>query len=396
MDRAGPARVVTAVRDQLGDDIVKPLYDALGERSTRAGRTSRGHRAGLAEADLPAELAAAAHLGRVRQAAAPSPPRGRSTSSVTTSARPWSPSTVSRSSGQSSARPPRVTPAGRLWDGCVLVADTPGFFKIEAQPRRSARSSRPAPDVRVHVGGDHAACDLHQDLLAFLEDEGHEVTNHGPQASTPSMTTRCSSCGRRGRRRRPESLGIVRGSGNGEDGRGQGRRHPGGRCCDDDLAQAWPVSTTTPRSSPSAVGCDLRPARSMVRTFLATPFSGEARHARRMGMESAPTRPTARCLRSRPSARRRPRPGRVVRSAQVSDLADPGRGGRRPLAVLHSHWVRALNRGCRGDSAWTPRRARRRPGPSRDALPTWQDSHGADPQGLLRRVTAVPSDPHLP
>jgi len=36
--------------------------------------------------------------------------------------------------------------------------------------------------VRVHVGGDHAAYDLLVGLVAFLEGNGHEVTNHGPHA----------------------------------------------------------------------------------------------------------------------------------------------------------------------------------------------------------------------
>ena len=34
--------------------------------------------------------------------------------------------------------------------------------------------------MRVHIGGDHAAYELQQDLIAFLKAEGHEVTNHGP------------------------------------------------------------------------------------------------------------------------------------------------------------------------------------------------------------------------
>ena len=34
--------------------------------------------------------------------------------------------------------------------------------------------------MRVHIGGDHAAFELHQELLTFLAAEGHEVTDHGP------------------------------------------------------------------------------------------------------------------------------------------------------------------------------------------------------------------------
>ena len=62
--------------------------------------------------------------------------------------------------------------------------------------------------MRVHLGGDHAAYDLLVDLVAFLEGEGHEVTNHGPHAydavdDYPVFVLRAAEA----RRRRPR---VVR------------------------------------------------------------------------------------------------------------------------------------------------------------------------------------------
>ena len=72
--------------------------------------------------------------------------------------------------------------------------------------------------MRVHIGGDHAAWELHQDLLEFLASEGHEVTDHGPHAydaadDYPVFVLRAAEAVAAD----PDSLGIVLGgSGNGE------------------------------------------------------------------------------------------------------------------------------------------------------------------------------------
>ena len=72
--------------------------------------------------------------------------------------------------------------------------------------------------MRVHIGGDHAAYDLQQDLIEFLEGEGHEVTNHGPfdldpLDDYPVYVLRAAEAVAAD----TESLGVVLGgSGNGE------------------------------------------------------------------------------------------------------------------------------------------------------------------------------------
>ena len=72
--------------------------------------------------------------------------------------------------------------------------------------------------MRVHIGGDHAAYELLGELVAFLEAEGHEVTNHGPHTldaedDYPVFVLRAAEAVAAD----PDSLGVVLGgSGNGE------------------------------------------------------------------------------------------------------------------------------------------------------------------------------------
>ena len=69
-----------------------------------------------------------------------------------------------------------------------------------------------------HVGGDHAAYELLTDLVGFLEEKGHEVTNHGPHSydavdDYPVFVLRAAEAVAAD----PGSRGIVLGgSGNGE------------------------------------------------------------------------------------------------------------------------------------------------------------------------------------
>jgi len=144
--------------------------------------------------------------------------------------------------------------------------------------------------VRVHIGGDHAAYDLLQDLIAFLESEGHEVTNHGPFALDPVddypvfVLRAAEAVAGDG-----ESLGIVLGgSGNGEQM--AANKVVGVRaalCYNDELAELAREHNDARVLSIGARMNSVEEARSMVRTFLTTPFSGEERHQRRIDMVSA-------------------------------------------------------------------------------------------------------------
>lgn len=133
VDRAwAPVRVVIAARAAHGDAVVKPLYDALGERIHHQGRQDFEAviAEALAEVGLPADLAAAGTSECYDEALRASHQRaiGLVGDDVGTP--------VIAVDGVAFFGPvispaPRGQDAGRLWDGCVLVASTPGFFELK-------------------------------------------------------------------------------------------------------------------------------------------------------------------------------------------------------------------------------------------------------------------------
>ncbi|KGN40316.1 ribose-5-phosphate isomerase [Knoellia aerolata] len=144
--------------------------------------------------------------------------------------------------------------------------------------------------MRVHIGGDHAAYELHQELVAFLESEGHEVTDHGPFGldpldDYPVFVLRAAE----GVAADPGSFGVVLGgSGNGEQM--AANKVAGVRaalCYDDELARLAREHNDAQVISIGARMSTADEARSMVRTFLGTAFSGDERHQRRIDMVTA-------------------------------------------------------------------------------------------------------------
>jgi ribose 5-phosphate isomerase B len=144
--------------------------------------------------------------------------------------------------------------------------------------------------MRVHIGGDHAAYDLLGELVSFLQAEGHEVTNHGPHAydeddDYPVFVLRAAQAVAAD----ADSLGVVLGgSGNGEQM--AANKVPGIRaalCHSEQLATLAREHNDAQVISIGARMSTVADAKAMVRTFLATPFSGAERHARRIAMLSA-------------------------------------------------------------------------------------------------------------
>jgi ribose 5-phosphate isomerase B len=141
--------------------------------------------------------------------------------------------------------------------------------------------------MRVHIGGDHAAYDLKVDLVEHLLEQGHDVVDHGPDSYDPEddypvAVLRAAT----GVRSDEGSLGVVLGgSGNGEQI--AANKVEGIRC-----ALAWTVETARlAREHNDAQVVSLggrmvsvEDARAIVDTFLATGFSGEDRHRRRLEM----------------------------------------------------------------------------------------------------------------
>jgi 2-hydroxychromene-2-carboxylate isomerase len=133
MDRAwGPVRVIIAAREQHGDAVVKPLYDAMGTRIHLKSMRSydRVVAESLEEVGLPAALAKAAtqkkwdaELRRSHKAGIRLVGDDVGTPVIAV--------------GDTAFFGPVVTPApkgeaaGRLWDGTLLVAATPGFYELK-------------------------------------------------------------------------------------------------------------------------------------------------------------------------------------------------------------------------------------------------------------------------
>ncbi len=141
--------------------------------------------------------------------------------------------------------------------------------------------------MRVHIGGDHAAYDLLGELVAVLEADGHDVTCHGPNAydaqdDYPVYVLRAAEAVAA----EPGSRGVVLGgSGNGEQiAANKVRGIRAALCFTPELARLAREHNDAHVISIGARVSTVEEAVAMVRTFLATDFSGESRHARRLEM----------------------------------------------------------------------------------------------------------------
>jgi len=133
----GPVRVLTAARLAHGEDVLLPLYTAMGEELHLAGNKDYADviAKALAAAGLPAELAAAADSTDYDEALRESHFAGMDPVGMDVG------TPVIHVQGADGDRVaffgPVVTPApkgeaaGRLWDGTLLVASTPGFYEIK-------------------------------------------------------------------------------------------------------------------------------------------------------------------------------------------------------------------------------------------------------------------------
>ena len=148
--------------------------------------------------------------------------------------------------------------------------------------------------MRVHVGSDHAGLELKAHLMSVLAADGYAVVDHGPFVydaldDYPVFCLRAAEAVVVDQDSGLESLGVViGGSGNGEAIAANKVR--GVRC-----ALAWSDETATlgrehNDANVISVGGRMHPLEDMTRfvqVFLATPFSGDERHARRIAQLTA-------------------------------------------------------------------------------------------------------------
>lgn len=134
----GPVRVIIAAQLAHGDDVVLPLYTAMGNRihlQQRGDDLGNVIAEALAEVGLPAELAEAAKTTDVDADLRASHQRGISLvgEDVGTPviAVPGEDGEPVAFFGPVITPAPKGEAAGRLWDGVLLVASTPGFYEIK-------------------------------------------------------------------------------------------------------------------------------------------------------------------------------------------------------------------------------------------------------------------------
>ncbi len=141
--------------------------------------------------------------------------------------------------------------------------------------------------MRVYLGSDHAGFELKSHLLTHLASLGHEPVDVGPRVydAEDDYPPFCIATGL-AVLAHPGSLGVViGGSGNGEQI--SANKVQGVRC-----ALAWSTETAQlgrmhNDAQVVAVGARMHSteeATAIVEAFLATPFSGEQRHARRLAI----------------------------------------------------------------------------------------------------------------
>ena len=138
MDRGwAPVRVIAAARKAHGDEVTKPLYDAIGTRLHLGGERDfvAATAAALAEVGLPAELIEAADTDEHDAFLRESHDRAIALVGDDVGTPVISVEGVAFF-GPVVSPAPKGEAAGRLWDGCVLVAGTDGFFELKRSRTR--------------------------------------------------------------------------------------------------------------------------------------------------------------------------------------------------------------------------------------------------------------------
>ena len=143
--------------------------------------------------------------------------------------------------------------------------------------------------MRIHIATDHAGLEFSQDLQQHLRSRSHEVIDHGPQTYEPldDYPSFCINAARAvvaDQLAGVEALGIVFG------GSGNGEQIAANKVVGARAALVWSVATAAlarEHNDANVISIGARQhsvdeAKSFIDTFIATPFSNEERHARRI------------------------------------------------------------------------------------------------------------------
>ncbi|MGO1319811.1 MAG: ribose-5-phosphate isomerase [Galactobacter sp.] len=144
--------------------------------------------------------------------------------------------------------------------------------------------------MRIHIATDHAGLDLSHHLISELTSDGHEVIDHGPtsydpQDDYPAFCIRAAEAVVADQSAGVAALGIVLG------GSGNGEQIAANKVKGIRAALIWNESTAKlarehNNANVAALGGrqhSVEEGLELVRLFLAEPFPGDERHARRIG-----------------------------------------------------------------------------------------------------------------
>jgi ribose 5-phosphate isomerase B len=139
--------------------------------------------------------------------------------------------------------------------------------------------------MRVHIDSDHAGYELKNYLIEALTEDGHKVVDHGPEIydAEDDYPVYCIPAAEAAVADAGSLCVVIGGSGNGEQI--AANKVVGARA-----ALAYNLDTARlgrEHNDANVIGIGARmhtpeEALEMVRVFLATPFSGDPRHARRI------------------------------------------------------------------------------------------------------------------
>lgn len=143
--------------------------------------------------------------------------------------------------------------------------------------------------MKIHIGSDHAGLEFKAKIIAHLQSQGHQVTDHGPHSFDPldDYPEFCIPAAL-ATAKDPGSFGIVLG------GSGNGEQMAANKVKGVRAALVWSVEIAKlarEHNDANVISLggrmhDEKLCLELVDTFLSTPFSNDERHIRRIGLIS--------------------------------------------------------------------------------------------------------------
>jgi ribose 5-phosphate isomerase B len=143
--------------------------------------------------------------------------------------------------------------------------------------------------MRIHIATDHAGLEFSEDLQQHLRGAGHEVIDHGPASfdpldDYPAFCINAALAVVRDQAAGVECLGVVFGSS------GNGEQMAANKVAGARAALVWSEATALlarQHNDANVIAIGARQhtvdeAKHFIDVFIAEPFSGEERHARRI------------------------------------------------------------------------------------------------------------------